>query len=256
MPFLAFDTEIAKPVPDGNDLLAERPGIACAGFMREGDAQPFVLFDPADTHQWFDSSTKAMNRAGATLVLDTLIAAVGRGDTVVTWNGAGFDFRLLADETGRHADCARLARRSVDMMFQILCDRGHPLALDTALRGMELPPKIHAVTLSDGRVMEIDGAAAPRLWQQGEYGAVMAYCGGDVLGTLALAVACQQRQRLSWISKGGRPNQMRLSRRWLTVEECLSLPSPDTSWMTNPIRREDVLQWMSSASATTARPLP
>jgi len=250
MPFLAFDMEIAQPVPDG-DLLAQRPGIACAAFMREGDAQPVVLFDPADAPQWFDPATHAMTRAGATQVMDTLTAAVGRGDTIVTWNGAGFDFRLLADETGRHADCAHLARTSVDMMFQVLCDRGHPLALDTALRGMELASKIRSVTLTDGRTLVIDGAAAPRLWQQGEYRAVMIYCGGDVMGTLALAVECQRRRQLSWISQRGRPSQMLLSSGWLTVDECLSLPRPDTSWMTNPIQREDVLQWMTTADTPT-----
>lgn len=250
MPFLAFDMEIAQPAPDG-DLLAGRPGISCAAFVREGDAQPVVLFDPADAPQWYDPATHAMNRAGATQVLDTLSAAVGRGDTIVTWNGAGFDFRLLADETGRHADCAHLARASVDMMFQVLCDRGHPLALGTALKGMAIPPKVHSVTLTGGRTVEIDGAAAPRLWQQGEYRAVMAYCGGDVMGTLALAVECQRRQRLSWTSQRGRPSHMSLSSRWLTVEECLSLPQPDTSWMTNPIRREDVLQWMTIAGTAT-----
>ena len=251
MPFLAFDMEIAQPVPDGGDLLAHRPGIACAGLMREGDARPVVLFDPADTPQWFDPATHAMTRAGATQVLDTLTAAVGRGDTIVTWNGAGFDFRLLADETGRHADCAQLARKSVDMMFQVLCDRGHPLALDTALRGMELASKLHSVTLTDGRTLEIDGAAAPRLWQQGEFRTVMAYCGGDVMGTLALAIECQRRQRLSWTSQRGRPSQMLLSSGWLTVDQCLSLPRPDTSWMTNPVRREDVLQWMTIADRAT-----
>jgi hypothetical protein len=251
MPFLAFDMEIAQPVRDGADLLANRPGIACAGFMREGDARPTVLFDPSDAAQWFDPATHAMTRAGAMQVFDTLAAAAGKGDTIVTWNGAGFDFRLLADETGRHADCAQLARKSVDMMFQVLCDRGHPLALDTALKGMEIGPKVHSVTSTDGRTLEIDGAAAPRLWQQGEYRAVMEYCGGDVAGTLALAVECQRRQRLCWISQRGRPSQMPLPAGWLSVDECLGLPRPDTSWMTAPIRREDVLQWMTNAGSAT-----
>jgi len=28
---------------------------------------------------------------------------------------------------------------SVDMMFQVLCERGHPLSLDAALKGAALP---------------------------------------------------------------------------------------------------------------------
>jgi hypothetical protein len=216
MSFVAFDMEIATPVPDGTDLLLHRPGIACAALAREGDAQP-------------------------------LGAAVDRGETIVTWNGAGFDFRLLADETGRHSDCTRLALNSVDMMFQVLCDRGHPLALDSALRGMELPSKVHEVTLGDGQRVHIDGVDAPRLWQEGEYRAVMDYCAGDVSRTLALAVACQQRQRLAWFSQRGRRNELRVGPRWLTVKECLALPVPDTSWMDRPILREGVVAWMGHA---------
>jgi hypothetical protein len=30
---------------------------------------------------------------------------------------------------------------------------------------------------------------------------------------------------------------------WLTVEQCLALPLPDTNWMTRPMSRGDVLAW-------------
>jgi hypothetical protein len=32
------------------------------------------------------------------------------------------------------------------------------------------------------------------------------------------------------------------------VEQCLALPLPDTSWMTKPMRREDVLAWTKTPS--------
>ena len=243
MSFLAFDMEIAKPVPDGGDLLAHRPGIACAALATEGETETVVMFDPAAMPDLFDAATKVMTQAGATRVLHALDAAVGRGHTLVTWNGAGFDFRLLADETGRHADCARLALESVDMMFQVLCERGHPLSLDSALKGASLPAKVGQVTLANGQVVQINGADAPRYWQEGEYAAVMHYCAADAKRTLDLAVACQRSRRLAWISQKGRPNDMYLRTGWLTVEQCLALPLPDTSWMTRPIAREDVLKW-------------
>jgi hypothetical protein len=249
MPYLAFDMEIAMPVADDRDLLARKPGIACAAFIREGDTRPLVIFNPRTSPELFVPATKALTEEGATRVLEELCAADDRGDTIVTWNGASFDFRLLADETGRHEDCVRLARQSVDMMFQILCEKGHPLALDAALSGMGLPSKIHAVTLPGGRVVEVDGRLAPELWQAGEYEAVMTYCGGDVAGTLALALACRERKRLTWISRAGKTNHMPLSGRWKTVEECLALPLPDTSWMKEPMRREDVLAWMTPPPA-------
>ena len=254
MPLLAFDMEIATPVEGDADLLATRPGIACAAFIREGDTRPLVLFDPAKTPDLFVSATKALTQEGATRILDELMAADDRGDRILTWNGAGFDFQLLADETGRQADCAHLARHSIDMMFQILCERGHPLALDTALAGMGLPSKIHTVTLADGRVVEVDGRLAPNLWQAGEHEAVMIYCGGDVAGTLALALACRKQRRLSWVSRAGRTNHMPLANGWLTVEACLALPKPDTSWMTNPMRPEDVVAWMTRPAVAKDSP--
>ena len=243
MPFVAFDMEIARPVPDGPDILAGRPGIACAAIAREGEPQADVLFDPAVSPELFDPATHAMTSAGALRILDVLVQAASRGDRIVTWNGAGFDFRLLADETGRRAECARLARGSVDMMFQVLCERGHPLALDTALKGAGLPPKLGEVRLRSGDVSRIDGAAAPAFWQAGEYAAVMEYCAADTMGTLALAVVCQRSRRLAWVSQKGRPNEIPLRNGWLTVEQCLALPLPDTSWMTRPMSRDGVVGW-------------
>ena len=243
MAFVAFDVEIAKPVPDGPDILVHRPGIACAAIAREGEERASILFDPAESPELFDPATKALTRDGSLRILAALEAAAGRGDTLVTWNGAGFDFRLLADETGRHAECVRLVMASVDMMFQVLCDRGHPLSLDAALKGAGLPPKMAEVTLRGGTRVSITGAEAPVYWQAGEYTAVADYCAADAERTAALAAACQKSRQLAWVSQKGRPNQVYLRSGWLTVEQCLSLPLPDTSWMTKPMRREDVLAW-------------
>ena len=60
MSFLAFDMEIAKPVPDGTDLLAHRPGIACAALATEGETQALVMFDPDAMPDLFDPATKTM----------------------------------------------------------------------------------------------------------------------------------------------------------------------------------------------------
>lgn len=247
MAFVAFDVEIAKPVPDGPDILVHRPGLACAAIAREGDERAAILFDPAVAPEVFDTDTKMMTREGAMRILAALEDAVRLGDTLVTWNGAGFDFRLLADETGRHADCVRLAMASVDMMFQVLCERGHPLSLDAALKGAGLPPKMDEVRLRGGESVHISGAEAPQFWQAGEYAAVAAYCAADAERTAALAALCQRSHRLAWISQKGRPNEIYLRTGWLTVEQCLSLPLPDTSWMTKPMRREDVLEWTEAA---------
>ena len=132
------------------------------------------------------------------------------------------------------------------MMFQVLCERGHPLSLDAALKGAGLPPKMNEVVLRSGESVHISGAEAPQYWQAGEYAAVAAYCAADAERTAALAAHCQRTRRLSWTSQKGRANDIYLRSGWLTVEQCLALPVPDTSWMTKPMSREDVLAWTKS----------
>lgn len=246
MGLVAFDLEIAKAFPDGDpDWLRHAPlGIACAAFMTQAVAEPLLCFHPEQHPDFYDFDTMAMNRQSAAMLVDALLAHVANGDTLVTWNGLSFDFHVLAIESGRREECATLAMGSIDMMFWLVCQRGHPLALDTALAGMGLTGKIHEVPLSDGEIVTISGRDAPALWQAGEYQAVLTYCGGDVRQTLELAIRCQQRGVLAWSSQKGRPNQVPLGPRWPTVRECLELPVPDTSWMTNPLRREDFVHWI------------
>ncbi len=247
MPLAAFDLEIATELPDDDrDWWRHGPlGISCAGLMREGaDADPVVMFDPGVSPDLFDQATKRLTREGATRLVEALSDAVEHGFTIVSWNGLGFDFRLLALETGLVARCSELAWNSIDMMFQVVCVNGYMLALDKALAGMGLQSKIHAVRMNDGREAPISGREAPRLWQAGEYQAVMEYCAGDVRQTLALARECDQRRRLSWTSQRGKPARMNLPNGWLTVRQCLALPEPDTSWMREPVTRKRFTSWL------------
>ena len=64
MAYVAFDVEIAKPVPDGPDILAHHPGIACAAIAREGDERASILFDPSLSPELFGPET-TMTREGA-----------------------------------------------------------------------------------------------------------------------------------------------------------------------------------------------
>ncbi len=176
MRLAAFDLEIATELSDDDrDWWRHGPlGISCAGLMREGaDAEPVVMFDPEAEPNLFEPATKRLTREGATMLVEALSEAVRGGFTIVTWNGLGFDFRLLALETGLVARCSELAWNSIDMMFQVVCANGYMLALDKALAGMGLQSKIHAVQMNDGREAPISGREAPRLWQAGEYRAVM-----------------------------------------------------------------------------------
>ena len=76
-----------------------------------------------------------MDREELALMVRQLAAL--QGFTIVTWNGLGFDFDVLAEESGLPRECAETGLDHVDMMFHVLCKLGHPLGLDAAARGDE-----------------------------------------------------------------------------------------------------------------------
>ena len=118
-----------------------------------------------------------MAREEARHVVDCLSQMAADGYTMLTWNGLGFDFDILAEESGAFETCKDLALRHVDMMFHVFCDRGFLVALDKAAQWMGLPGKPAGMT----------GLLAPQFWAQGRYREVLAYVTQDV--RIALQVA-------------------------------------------------------------------
>jgi len=206
--------------------------------------------DNGPNYERIDDPVKPqMNRASCCGLVRRLMKLVSaEGYTLVTWNGGSFDFDILAEESGMHAECVELARNHIDLMAIVVALRGHFLGLDTAAQGMGIRGKMKSVTLSNGEVLEgMDGAAAPTLWQQGEYDAVLAYLGEDVRVTLELAEAIQERAKLAWTARSGRKNVLRVPHLY-TVDECLTLwrnlPPENTRWMDSPPNLEEMLAWM------------
>ena len=131
--------------------------------------------------------------------------------TLLTWNGLGFDFDILAEESGMLDECRRLALGHVDMMFHIYAHLGYPLGLSKAAKGMG--------TL--GKPEGMDGEIANRMWQDGERMPVISYCAQDVHATLALARECEKQRHLQWTSNRGNSMSYDLAIGWLTVREAL-----------------------------------
>ena len=207
------------------------PPISCAAIaLADGSSQG--LFLPSAEPDCYDGAG-VMTAGGAARVVRRLEELVAAGGTLVTWNGAGFDLPVLAQASGLRAECVRLALGGVDMMFQVLATKGWPIKLAVALDGMGLPGKTG------------DGREAVTLWRAGHHQEVLDYCAADAARTLQLALAAQG-ERLRWTSGKGTPQSMSLAAGWLTVEQCLKLPEPDTSWMDQPLRREDLLAWCNA----------
>ena len=230
--FLAFDVETAKQFPgDFSDWRKHRPlGICCAATVA-GDTGKLRLW-----HGVNDDGCPAgsMNAAEVGELVNHLRDMSGQGYSIVTWNGLQFDFDVLAEESEMRDKCRDLARRHVDMMLHVVCQLGHVLSLDAAAKGMGLP----------GKTEGMSGLLAPELWAHGKYDQVLLYVEQDAHCTLELAEACERKGRLRWISRRGGSRDMPLPKGWLSVDEALKLPLPDTSWMTNPLKRERFTEWL------------
>ncbi len=156
------------------------------------------------------------------------------GFTILSWNGLGFDFDILAEESAALAICMECALAHVDMMFHIVCALGYPVALDKGAQGMGLP----------GKPGGMSGIQAPKMWAEGRHQDVLDYVAQDVRIAIQIAQAAEQRRRFEWITRKGTKSNLPLPKGWLTVRDALKLPEPDTSWMTKPLKRTDFMSWL------------
>jgi len=232
MKLISFDLEISKILPEfSGNLFDYAPlGISCAA-VAHGE----VVF-------W--QGIPQLSKEDCQGLVKELMAYASSGYTFVTWNGSGFDFRVLAQESEMFEECGELALHHIDMMLLVTFTKGWFLGLDKALMGANIAGKVHEVNLANGDIItNMDGGMAPDLWAKEEYDAVLTYLRGDVEQTLALAKVVQESKRIRWTSGSGKPQSASVPR-LMTVKECFDIPEPDTSWMSNPPQRENFVSWI------------
>lgn len=234
MKFAAFDLEIAKSFPDGGHWQDAAPlGITCAALGLSDAPEP----------RYFQGAPQ-MTRSACAALVAALQAITAQGYTLVTWNGTGFDFPILAQESGLARECAELALAHVDLMLIVTFKLGHYLGLNKALQGAGISGKLQEVQLNDGsRLYEMGGKRAPELWAKGEYNAVLAYLRQDVMPLLQLTAHVARTQHLPWISRNGNLKILALEKLY-TVRDCFAFPLPETAWMSDPPDREKFIEWM------------
>jgi len=231
--WLAFDLEITRVLPaDAGELKCYRPlGISCAATL--SSAGELNMWVERDAHGQY---LPRLSTSTAAELARFLSERNTNGWRIVTWNGLGFDFDILYEESGWLTLCKDLASDHVDMMFHVFCEKGYPLSLEKAARGMGLAGKLEGM----------NGALAPLMWQRGEHEIVLQYLEQDVRLTLELALAAQGEGALRWVSASGYLQELKLPRGWLLVKEALNLPLPDTAWMDKPWPREKFSGWLDS----------
>jgi hypothetical protein len=220
--YLTFDIEIAKVLPEEvDDLKIHRPlGICCAATFAEDAERPQLWYTCATDGK----PSPQMSRGELSQLVDFLNAQVEAGYTIVTWNGLGFDFDILAEESGRVDDCKRLAVDHVDMMFHVFCEKGFAVSLDAAAKGIR----------TRGKPPGMNAAMAPKLWEAGRTNEVLDYVANDCEVTLKVATVNERRGHFVWVTRRGSDSSFDLPSGWLPARLAMSLPKPDTSWMTSP----------------------
>lgn len=230
--YLAFDLETTTAFRAEANWKTCRPlGVACA-VTQASDAKRPVL--------WHSGSKSAperqMSRRDLKRLVRHLIAEVRSGYTLISWNGLGFDFDILAEESGMLAECKRLALNHVDMMFQALCQLGYGIRLDSAAKGMRIPTKPSGVT----------GALIPQMWNDGKSNEVFDYAAHDARIILELGEQCAAKGYLRWITRRRIPRKIRLPSGWLPVNAARELPEPHPSQALRKWGRTNFTGWLSS----------
>jgi len=260
MKYLAFDIEILKDLPEGEDWQEHRPlGITCAATLRTGDPAPVYWYSKIPFSD--QPMSGAIEQLDLIDLVDYMREQMQMGFIPLTWNGLKFDFDVLAEESGLKKDCAWIAENHIDMMYHFLCRKGFGIGLAAANEGMGL----------SGKLKGMHGGLAPPMWRNDnekliEIGAdqeliemdavekrqhVLTYVGQDAQITLNMAEAVDKRGELSWITQRGYKKGVRLLE-WKTVKEASELPFPDVSWMDAAGRemwsRDSFLAWMDGSN--------
>lgn len=244
MKYIAFDIEITKEIPEGTeDITPLRPlGISCAATL-DSDGNLVTWFEypfSEDPEALYSSKMSPYMCQG---MLDYLIDYANNDYDVITWNGLGFDFDILAEECDSplyRQKAVELARRHIDIGFAMFCDKGFMIGLDTACKGMGLL----------GKTEGMHGDLAPAMWakSRADQDKVLEYVAGDVRATAQVYEAIMRACELKWISKTGKLNTWKLPNGLFIpkVEQALELPVPETKWMTNPWPREKFSGWLNT----------
>jgi hypothetical protein len=230
--YVSFDLETAKVQPPAEqNWKADRPlGISCAATFC-CDANVLLL--------WYGMTksnrpARRMSKEEACGLADYLAVQVLKGYTILTWNGIGFDFDILAEESGMLEECRRLAVDHIDMMFHVLCQLGFGVSLASAAGAMGIEAKENGV----------NGTNAPRLWAERRRRKVLEYVARDARITLQLATICEKINCFRWVTLAGRQREMPLRRGWLTVRNARRLPKPCNAWMYRYWSRRKWTSWL------------
>lgn len=210
--FLAFDLETAAILKEDERLedCYDRLGVSIAATLAEGKKP-----------RLWHGLGQSIDKDGACVLVRYLMGMCKKGYIPVTWNGASFDFRVLAYVSDMWPECQLLALEHYDPCFQMFCERGFPVGLQKVSRAMGC----------SGKTEGMHGDLAPKMWADGRRDEVKAYVAQDVIVTAEVFREIKKRNAIAWYTRNGDLRSHKLIGGVLTVAQSLELPLPDTSWM-------------------------
>lgn len=235
--FITFDTELATIIDDaeagGNwaergpfdfsvAATSDQDGITAIWHSTEEDGRPAMV----------------MTRDKAKELLRHLREAQMSGVPIVTWNGLGFDLRWLGVAADDVELAAQIALDHFDPMFQFFCQRGFPVGLAKVGEGLGV-----------AQTKSMSGKDAPKAWREGRHAEVIDYVRGDAQITAAIIRRIVEERGVRWRTQRGTLSgepvpQLR------PVRELIELPTPDQSWMSEPIPKSKFFEWIPGLRAT------
>lgn len=217
---IAFDIE-TDGLFDGD----EPPGITCCATR--------LVYDGGAHVRYFHSNFgPKMTPADIGDLVEYLYALHRAGVTVVTFNGGGFDFKVVhayvKDDPKLNEMTSILAREHVDIMFEFACTYGYYASMNSFCAGSKL-------TTKNG-----SGADAIGMWvgpsaTDSSRAAVLAYCANDVRCLSDLYLHVLSNGGAKRITKRGATREVKLH--VLPVNEAARAYTdnpPDVGWLDQP----------------------
>lgn len=231
MAFVAFDIET-----DGLFESEIPPSITCCAAHIVGDREHVRTF-----HSEYAPAMTPRDIAG---VVEYLYALHIAGVTVVTFNGAGFDFRVVAAHLEHDADALEkvkvLARQHVDLMFEFACRHGYYASMNSFSEGCGLTQKT-------GKGCDAIEAWSGETATLASRDGVLAYCANDVKCLAELYRHIVANGEAHRMTKAGNRRAAPFSKPPASVDEAVAIfesAPPDCSWMSDPPDVVGAVAWL------------
>ena len=194
---VAFDLEIVKELPDGGDWEPYRPfGISIISTCTDSwDFRTWPLVPEEYRYPLELSEEQTL------FAVRYLQQAVAKGYKIITINGLGFDFRVLAEHLPNlpqiQKQIAELAcsEHHIDIGFAMVCELGFMCGMQAMCDGFNLPGKSEGVT----------GKLIPAMWKStlADQEKCLEYCRNDVAMTSLVYQSILHHKRLIYKTKTG-----------------------------------------------------